>query len=360
MIDWQVDQEMTKAVECVFADHKPTVRHLNGQQYLLDHTPYGTVEIFPIDQEGKYLVAAEHPPAQLRTTKVPEYILAHLSKHRLRPWRYQHASTVLEVVYSLNSSEQVDPATKWSPYAMEVPSPPQHIIGEHRQQRVHTIEALIRAAHPGGPVTALSGPRGVGKHTLTAALARQLNLQAVEIPLFRLLIPRVLKTGLEALMESLVEWTQQEDEQVLVVLSDAELVEKVLPSTYRRLVIQELSRIPYVLLLSNATEPLPIPLTAQVRCEGLRSVDELKSLLKNAVDMGKLPLADSALKLLQRTSQHPEFGILPGRALHALRLSQLLKQGNRKNKSKVLSPDDVMPALAWAGEMCEESSSDSD
>ena len=204
--------------------------------------------------------------------------------------------------------------------------------------------ALVAASQGEGLVPAVTGLGGVGKHTVAQAVAERLGLAATELPVRRLLIPRVMQTHHEVLMSSLLAAAANLGAMDLLVLSSAEWLAGLTPE-FQRMVMKELGRVPNVLLLADAPS-VRLSGVVPVACPGLEGQAMVRGLV--AAAMPGLTLSDAATDMICRAASGPPANVLlPGRVLYLVRLGLSLS-GVKAPGSALVTPDVITPALTLA------------
>ena len=349
-MSWTIDHQATRDATDLFEDGAPIVKR-NGRQFLVERSPYGQIEFIPL-RRGLYLAAATSPPqgsSPVDIASVSAGLASHLRRNNLKPWQIVHGQEISEVLRNLilgqpaeDDSMKVAP---WSPYVL-IPKARGKLIGEARLQVAQQLAGLVRAGSMDtNPLAALSGPPGVGKHTVTEDAAKRLGLSLVELPLGRLLIDRVFQTPREVFLETIMAAQESLNEEELLVVSDAEFI-SLLPSPHRHQALLELSRLDHVVLLTNDQTLLQTADVVVLTCPGLAGTDEMLELLE--ASEAKLEIVGSALETTCRAAFVPGVGVIPARLLYLLRLGQALLGSTGTLASGTFSPDDATPAALLA------------
>ena len=360
-MQWRTDKQATQKARALFDGHRPTV-YSNGSQYVVQHTPYGRVELLPLQQGKQLLLAAETPPDQ-GTRAVPPLspeIMEHLSRNHLMPWRVLPRQEIGDLLMHIahpdapvqDDGDGVESASLLG--AME-PTPP--LVGEERRRLAERLGPLIAARRRDDPLPWVTGMAGVGRHTLVGETARRLKLRPRELRLNPIMVDRMLATPQESLVDTLLVACSQLTVGDLLVVSDAELI-AVLPSAQRRPAIAELARVPRVVMLADAGTPIRgrLPNTIVVNCPGLRRREEARALIVQ--QWPDLKLEDAALTVLLRTSTVRSVGVLPSRLLYLLRLSRVLPDRGRAPQWDGVCADDAAAATAMTRPAWEQTGDD--
>ncbi len=346
MSSWRPDKGSSEEIEGFYRGHRLKVKR-NGQHYHIGDTPYGALEIISVGD--LYLVAAENPPEQMSPKElrfVSEEILTHLSKQvpPLMPWKTVSRGSLQEVLQQLGDPGQSQDLALRSlapfvqPYVSDRPN---ELCGEARQSRADTLAGLVAAQRPGYPVPALTGPLGVGKHTLAANVAGRLNLRPLEMPLRRMLIQRVLQSPSELLLQVTVALQERVDDG-LAIVSEAELLQ-MLPGPQRHMILRELAQLPHAVLLANQPE-FSCENCVPLECPGLMSVEEAGQLIGSVLP--DLEVVPEALRLAVSAASDPDFGIIPARLLYVVDIG--LSLGRADGASTRFTPDDAVAAVETA------------
>jgi hypothetical protein len=353
MVSWRVDPEMTELAKTVFKNEASTVKKQPGQ-YLLDGTPYGQVEILSLQRKGCFLVAAQSPPQKLPERELPQDVADHLRRNGLRPWKYATAGSVCQVVLDLGAAGGGDGPNarpSWSPFVGPMAPVPQ-VIGKVRQALVNQLRAMVSATRGGDPLPVLAGPRGVGKHVMAGHVADRLKLVALELPLARLLIPRMLQTSAETLMDMLLSCREHLTGRELLIASDAELLRQ-LPAAYRGHLCQEIAGLPARVLLLSTEPQMPSGLQAvRLSAVGFQGQEEIAEFLACIMPDADSRCLRSARDMMACGATVPGFGVLPGRLRYLLEL--VAAWHGQDGTRAAWTPDDVAAAVdlagrAWAG-----------
>jgi hypothetical protein len=351
-VSWRLDPQMTELARTVFKSETLVVKRQQGQ-YLLEGTPYGQLEILSLSRKGCFLLAAQAPPRELPARELPVEIVHHFRRNGLRPWKYATADSISQVVLDLGAAQDSDPpdaTSLWSPFLSPM-APGPEVIGKGRQALVSQLMAIISAARCGDPVPILAGPVGVGKHVITSGVARGLSLRPLELRLARLLIPRMLQTGPETLMDALLNSREHLTGRELLVMSDAELFWQ-LPTLYRGHFGQEISSLPSRALLLSTNPQVPPGFQAiRLNAVGLGEEEEITGFLACTMPNADSRLLKSARDMMVSSAIVPPFGVLPGRLRY---LVELVAAWHGQDPTEtVWTPDDVAAAVdlvaqAWA------------
>lgn len=342
---WRPDPEMTELAKTVFKSKTLMAKKQQGQ-CLLEGTPYGLVEILSLSRNGRFLVAAEAPPRELPERELSPEIAEHLRRNGLRPWRYASADNIAHVVLDLGEPDDVAPLSDQpsrSAFLGSMASGPE-IIGEDRQAIAALLAAVVSASRGGDPLAILAGPAGVGKHVMAVAVARRLNRRPQELPLARLFVPRMLRTGPETLMDVLLSIREQLTSQDLLVVSDAELFRQ-LPVPWQHHFGREISALPaHVLLLS--TEPhTPCSLPAiGVSAIGFERKGEIAEFLASIQPDADGRFLESVRDMIAHAAMMPGFGVLPGRFRYLVDLVVGLHSQKEATRT-IVTPDDAAAAV---------------
>ena len=356
----------------------------HGEQYIIQPTPYGVVELLPLEQG--FLIAAENPPASAATNGEPFELDAkvrrYLEKNGLRPWKIASDGKCTEVILSLageKGGENQDPGVI-PPFSQYLSSLKQSaaLAGEARLRCFEKLAALVKAQQPAGPLVQLVGLEGIGKRTMTASLALHGYELVGELALSRLLIKRVFTTPLELVVETLLAGNRCMGEDDLLVISDAELLETI-PRSIRSQLFRELARLPHVVLTARPRQT-QFQRDSLVRLE-IPGLTFEEARLFAATMYPHVEFAGSALDLLIQGCLS-EAGVVPGRLIYLVDLAQaLLDPATRyldlvspaekkprlesenlpKDVTFVLAPDEVVAALrivasAWGCNVANKSS----
>jgi hypothetical protein len=318
---WILDQKMTEWARGILGDEGLVVKRRGGQ-YLLEGTPYGRVEVLSLSRKGHFLVAAQTPPREIPESEISEEIRDHLRRHGLRLWKYETGATVSQILSRLRDPEGSRPARNpvvWSPLTQPMTGEAP-VVGEDRTRTVELLMALVSTTGPQRPIPVLSGPAGVGRHTITAAVVRRLNKCPTELPLARLMVPRALQTPCELLMDTLVTGRSYLTADDLLVVSDAALLRH-LPSSHLSYFLSELSSLPHVLLLSVPGQLGPGPQCTCLNVVGLSDSQDIEELLRFAMPGFRERLRDSTFEMICCAAAVPGLGVLPGRLLYLMELA---------------------------------------
>jgi hypothetical protein len=350
-MSWTIDQEGTQQATKLFGyRYKPMVKK-NGEQYLVEPSPYGRIELVPIRQ-GTFLASAQSPPEQatvFNIAMVPPGILNHLRRNKLKPWKIVRGQRITDVLSSLVRNETNDAEKEgllWSPYAF-VPTARGKLIGEARLHVTQQLAALIQVRNLNNPLPILTGLQRVGKHTVAEKVTSKLGLSMIELPLGRLLTDRVFQTPQEFFLEMILSAKANLSDKELLLVSDAQLICG-LSAAYRHQLLLELSRLPRVVLIADGygQSLTDIANVVALTCLGLANVGEAMELLK--LKEPRLELVGSALKTICHSTSVPGVGIIPGRLLYLVRLGCSLMDSYSKSQSVKFSPDDVTAAASIA------------
>jgi hypothetical protein len=352
-MSWTIDQEGTQQAAKLFGyRYKPMVKK-NGEQYLVEPSPYGRIELVPIRQ-GTFLAAAQSPPEQasaFNIVMVPPGILNHLRRNKLKPWKVVRGQRITDVLSSLvrdDSNDAEKEGILWSPYAF-VPPTRGKLIGETRLHVTQQLVALIQVRNINNPLPLLTGLQRVGKHTVAEKVASKLSLSMIELPLGRLLTDRVFQTPQEFFLEMILSAKANLSDQELLLISDAQLICG-LSGVYRHQLLLELARLPRVVLIADGygQSLTEIPNIVALICPGLANMGEAMELLR--LKEPRLELVGSALKMICNSTCVPGVGIIPGNLLFLVRLGCSLMDPYSKSGSIKFSPDVATAAANIAGQ----------
>jgi len=376
-MDWELNPCASKVAQDAFPQYAALVQvKQHGEQYIIQPTPYGVVELLPLEQG--FLIAAENPPASvalnIESVELDAGIQRYLEKNGLRPWKIAYNGKCTEIIRSLaaeNSSKNQDleAVPSFSQYLSDLKQT-DALIGETRLRCIEDLAALVKAQQPAGPVVQLVGLEGIGKRTMAASLMLHGYRLVGELVLSRLLIKRVFTTPIELVVETLLAGNKSMDGEDLLVISDAELLET-MPRSIHDQIIRELARLPHVVLTAR-------PKLKQHAVDNLVGLDVpgltvAEARLFATAKYQNIEFAGSAMDLLIDGCYSPT-GVVPGRLLYLIDLAQALlgpathyldptpptekephQEGEDQQKEGkiVLAPDEIAAALrivssAWA------------
>jgi hypothetical protein len=372
---WKPYNSGTATAREVFPDYLPRVFSNGRRQYVLEPTPFGRVELVGLER-GFVVAATEPPPGKLLDPDLlPPRLVRHLQSHGLRPWKVIQSADCSEAIRALVLAEPEEASGVVAiPFLAPIVSASE-LLGYARRQRAEQLAGLAASQRSCGPLAQLVGPDGVGKRTMTAAVAGQMGWTlAGELPLSRLLIDRILQTAPEtALDTALVAAASLQPDQLLVV-SDTELLE-CLEGQTRAAFLRELVRLPRVILLARHTG-VPIPGLVSLECPGLESAAEARALV--AAEHPDVSFAGAAFELAMRAATVRGVGLIPGRLVYLVELAKALRpkdlpeemttppsprndgdEGPAQAETAVLAPDEIASAITlvagtWTDSRCDE------
>jgi len=336
---WQEAPELSRAAAEIFRDPEVLARR-RGEQYCVDHTVYGRVELVKV--KNGYLVAAElPPPGRFAPPRLSADLAAHLARHDLSPVltvpTEEPAEALRELARLGEEGEQAVPP--WSPFVRPIPEG-REVVGEDRIRAARDLRAVLDVRVDGDPPPALTGVPGAGRRTLVAAAAAELGLTPLELPLGRILVPdRVMQSPLELLIDTLLGAAAALEPDGLLALTEAEILHHVKPAD-RFEIHAELCRLPSAVLVTAH----PLPGCVTLACKGLDGPEAAAELLR--VEAPEIELIDAALGMACAAARGPDRLVLPARLLFVVRLAHSLDNA-RKGP---LSPDDLAPAVRLAGD----------
>jgi len=340
VMQWTYDPNSTKKADGVFPGYRPRVAR-SGKHYRLDESPYGRIEI--ISMRGWFLIAANAPPEVASPADLDclsKDIIRHLQRERppLVPWKIVPGTSLDQVLRHLNRRGPEEKAQALAPYVVPYDAPRgQALCGENRRTAAERLAGWIAAQRPGAPLPAVTGLPGIGKHRLAAAAAEQLQVNTLEMPLRRVLLPRMLQTSSELFLEVMV--AVQRTEGALLIVAEAELLGRI-PSTRRRMFLAELSLVPRVVLLVTQPPQVSVGGLIAMECPALATAAEAREMLAAAYP--DLEIVPQALEMAVRAASVPGIGVVPGRLLHLVGLG--LSLGGATDPPTQFTPDDAAPA----------------
>jgi hypothetical protein len=372
-MDWELNPCATKVAKDIFPQYAANVRvKQHGEQYLIQPTPYGVIELLPL-QRG-FLIAAENPPpsaaVNIDPAELDVRIQHYLEKNGLRPWKITSNGKCTEVIRLLAAEKDVEGQGQEAipPFSQYISGLNRTgaLVGEARLRCFENLATLVKAQQPAGPVVQLVGLRGIGKRTMAASLALHGYRLGGELVLSRLLVKRIFTTPIELVVETLLAGNKSMESEDLLVISDAELLET-MPRSIRDQVIHELARLPHVVLTARSRrKQSAVDHLLRLDVPGL-TVAEARFLI--AAEYPNIEFAGSAMDLLIQ-SCHSTAGILPGRLLYLTDLAQAIlgpapnyldsheptdKQDHQDGEDRqkqdeiVLAPDEIAAALRMVG-----------
>jgi len=323
-MEWEPDAESTAIARTVFAPLKcQPVVHRNGRQLVITRTPFGRIEILPV--ESRLLVVAERPPCDapgFDPARCPPNVRQHMVANGLRAWKHYHGphpdlSSVLSDLLRCGSGGDGG-AEEFSPLLCQAP-PAVEVVGEHRQRTVDQLVSLLRAHRLRAPVALVRGRRGSGRRTIAAAAAARLGLVARELPLSRLLlVDRILQSPLELFLDVVMCAGKAMGSRDILIVSAAQLLARLIADK-RRFILDELSRLPNVVLIVDSDNYSEISCVVHLNCQGLTDTQQATRLLD--LTWPSVSLSDEALKTFCDAANVPVDGILPGYLLFLVNLA---------------------------------------
>lgn len=349
MADWCYDADATRAA-CRFFKGDRAVVQRNGRQLLITGTPAGRLELLPFGH--LMLAAAENPPHGITERileHLPSAIIGHCERHGLRPWkvlqRDDRLGKVLGRLWDDHASVQDSRAPLWSPLLHYLPSRP--LVGESRHELCDQVGAVLKARRECMPLPLLWGPGGVGRRTLLGEVAARFCLTGIELPLGRLLSSRVFQSASEACMDFLLE-ARPELDKVLLAVSGAEWICSMSSPFDRRWFLDELGRLPHVVLLTDQQLQLATGDRCVIlACRGLTIAQSAELL---AVECPRCSVSRPVLEMMARIASLPDVGVVPARLVFLARLAESILGASAAGERRELHPDDVAPAIATVAE----------
>jgi len=365
--NWVPDIDATRALRDAFSGlpdedaSRLNVRRLeDGEVFVFNTRRYGRTAILKVG-EG-YVVAVERTPD---TGRLSPSLRRHLADNDVRPFmHYPEAESVSDAMRSLadagsplvtqgagNARSLLNGGGRGeSPFVVSL-EPRPSLVGARRKESLEKLHCILSARRAGDDAPRISAPRGVGKRTFAAAIARQRGWRAIDFRMGPMLLDRFLTAPPESVLDALVSVLDTLGPDDILVVSQAEAMIRLDPF-HERYLMEEFARLDNVLLLSTPLRAHDVAgESVGLSIPGLQNAKEAEELLSAEFEGSEFEPAAIAALARAATSRRPDVGIVPGRLLQLARLGESLLPPAERSARPVY-PDEVMAAAGLARAAC--------